>query len=101
IRFNAATPSAVSTVGGIAGTAAGDTIVGIDFRPATGQLYGLGFNFASVGSEGQLYTINQFTAGAPAVGARFSMPRSVGASIDVSTGFGFDFDPVSDAIRVV
>src|SRR5690348_12990411 len=42
IRFNTATPGTINATVPITGLAGGDTIVGLDFRPATGQLYGLG-----------------------------------------------------------
>lgn len=72
----------------IIGLQAGETILGIDMRPATGQLYALG-------SSSRLYTINMSSGAAAAVGtAPFSTLLS-GAS------FGFDFNPTVDRIRVV
>lgn len=68
------------------GLAAGETMAAIDFRPSTGQLYGLS-------SADKLYTINLTTGAATQVG--------VGA-VD-ATGFspGFDFDPTIDRLRLV
>jgi Domain of unknown function (DUF4394) len=72
----------------ITGLQAGETILGIDMRPATGQLYALG-------SSSRLYTINMASAAATAVGtAPF-------ATILSGTSFGFDFNPTVDRIRVV
>jgi len=84
VRFNAATPGTVTTVGTISGLQAGENILGIDFRPATGQLYALG-------SSGRLYTINLTNGAATQVGAAFTL---------TGTDFGFDFNPTVDRIRV-
>lgn len=87
IRFNAGKPGAISSYRPITGLQSGERIVGIDFRPANGRLYG-------VGTAGQLYTIDTGSAIAEPVGpGRF---RSL-ARGDV----GFDFNPVADRIRMV
>ncbi len=87
VRFNPATPNTVTIVGAITGLQAGENIVGIDFRPANGQLYALG-------SASRLYTINLNNAAATAAGA-------AGAFTLNGTDFGFDFNPTVDRIRVV
>ena len=69
----------------ITGLQAGEQLRGIDFRPATGVLYGLG-------STSRLYTINLLTGAATQVGAPFPLSGAA---------FGFGFDPVADRIRVV
>jgi hypothetical protein len=71
----------------ITGLQAGETILGIDFRPANGLLYGLG-------SSSRLYQINTTTAVATQVG-------TAGQFTLTGTSFGFDFNPVADRIRVV
>ena len=76
----------------IYGLTPGDQLVGIDFRPATGQLYGLSTPGGGPGSA-QLYIIDTETAIAMKVGA----PNAVLGG----TSFGFDFNPVPDRIRVV
>jgi len=86
LTIDAATPGSVTTVGAITGLQGGESIFGIDFRPATGQLYGLG-------STSRLYTINTATATATQVG-------SAGAFTLSGTSFGFDFNPTVDRIRV-
>ena len=84
--FDTATPGTISNGFAISGFAsANENIVGIDFRPATGQLY-------AMGSFGQLYTVNTSTAALTAVGSA--------TTID-GTSFGFDFNPTIDRIRVV
>lgn len=72
----------------ITGLQAGENILGIDMRPATGQLYALG-------STSRLYTINMSSGVAAAVNAAPFAPMLTG------TSFGFDFNPTVDRIRVV
>ncbi|GAA4465589.1 DUF4394 domain-containing protein [Nibrella saemangeumensis] len=72
----------------ISGLQMGETILGIDFRPATGQLYGLG-------STSRLYTINTETGMATMVGPGPFTPSLMG---NVA---GFDFNPTVDRIRIV
>ena len=70
----------------ISGLAAGESILGIDFRPATGQLYALG-------SANRLYTINLATGAATQVGTDGLFTLS-------GSSFGFDFNPTVDRIRL-
>jgi 3D (Asp-Asp-Asp) domain-containing protein len=63
-------------------------VQGIDFRPATGELYALG-------SFSRLYKINVNTGAATLVGSGAFTPGLNG------NDFGFDFNPVVDRIRVV
>ena len=71
----------------VSGMAAGENILGMDFRPANGQLYVLG-------SSSLIYTINLGSGMATAVGTTFTTPLN-------GTSFGFDFNPTVDRIRVV
>lgn len=86
LTIDSATPGTISNTVGITGLQGGESILGIDFRPATGQLYGLG-------SSNRLYTINTATGTATQVG-------SAGAFTLSGTSFGFDFNPTVDRIRV-
>lgn len=86
IRFNSSTPGTVTTVGAITGLQGGENIVGIDFRPATGELFALG-------DSSRLYTVNKTTAAATLV-AVLSTPLS-------GTSFGMDFNPTVDRIRII
>ncbi len=86
LRFSS-TPSVIQTNLAITGLQVGEVVLGIDFRPATGQLYGLG-------SASRLYVINAGTGVASQVG-------SAGAFTLSGTEFGFDFNPTVDRIRVV
>lgn len=85
VIFNPMNPAQVSK--GITGMAANETVLGIDFRPANGQLYALG-------STSRIYTINLGTGGATVVG---TAPFTLLAGTD----FGFDFNPQVDRIRIV
>jgi hypothetical protein len=71
----------------LTGLQTGESILGIDFRPANGQLYALG-------SSSRIYTINTANGAATVVGGVLTTPLS-------GTEFGFDFNPVVDRIRVV
>jgi hypothetical protein len=86
-RIDSASPTAVQSAVFVTGLQSNEVITGIDFRPATGQLYG-------VGSSSRLYTINPNTGAATAVGSGF-LPVPNG------TEFGFDFNPTIDRIRLV
>jgi len=76
----------------VSGVATGQTLVGMDFRPATSELYALGYN--PMNGEGRLYTLNLTTGAATAIGA---------APFVLKTGMGkvsVDFNPTVDRIRV-
>ena len=86
--FNAQNPQSITSQVTISGLVTGDKIVGIDFRPATGQLYGLG-------SNSYVYVIDPKTGIARAINSTPFTPALSG------TNFGFDFNPTVDRIRVV
>ncbi len=71
----------------ITGLPGGENIVGLDVRPLDGQLYALG-------KTSRLYVINPRTGAARQVDATPFIPALAG------TGFGFDFNPTVDRIRV-
>ena len=87
VTFDSATPGSILTSVGVTGLQSGETLLGIDFRPATRGLYGLG-------STSRLYMLNGTTGVATQVG-------SAGAFTLSGTSFGFDFNPVPDRIRIV
>ena len=86
VTFDSATPLNGSTPVNITGLQAGERILGIDYRPATGALFGLG-------STGRLYTLNSVT------GAASPGMSLIGASLS-GTRFGIDFNPTVDRLRV-
>jgi hypothetical protein len=88
LAINAKNPSSILSQVSISGLQTGENIMGIDFRPATGQLYG-------IGSTSRLYVIDYKTGAARAIGAT---PFATAIS---GTNFGFDFNPTVDRIRLV
>lgn len=92
IRFNSATPGTIDATIPITGLAAGETLRGIDFRPATGQLFAIGTDAA--GSVVRLYTIDVTTG----VATGF-VPTFTGAT--PGTQWGMGFNPVVDRVRLV
>jgi len=89
LEFSSVSPGVITTVG-ITGIGAGESLVGIDFRPANGQLYGL---TKTAGGVGRVYTLNPSTGAATFV-STVSVPL-------VGTSFGIDFNPFVDRLRVV
>ena len=80
----------------VMGVAAGQTLVGLDSRPATGELFTLGYDATTTGSNAQLYTLNPTSGVTTAVGMAFRL--ELGGPTD---RIGFDFNPTVDRIRVV
>lgn len=87
-KFSADDVKNLASSAAITGLQAGEKILSIDFRPATGQLYGLG-------SSSRLYVINPETGAARAISFEPFSPLLTG---DIA---GFDFNPTVDRIRVV
>ncbi len=87
ISWNAATPATILSGVAIQGLAQNEQVRGIDFRPATGQLY-------LMGSFSNLYTVDLASGVASQVGGTFATPLN-------GSSFGFDFNPTIDRIRVV
>ncbi|MGY3089474.1 hypothetical protein ACVWYF_002522 [Hymenobacter sp. UYAg731] len=98
VTINAANGVAVGTPATVAGVAAGQSLVGLDFRPANAQLYALGYDTAALAPapNTQLYTLDLTSGAATPVGAavRLELGRR-------TARIGFDFNPVADLIRVV
>lgn len=84
ISFNSARPDIILSSTPITGLANGETVLAIDFRPATGQLYG----FTRYNS---VITINTATG---------AITR-LGSTNLAGNAYGFDFNPVPDRIRIV
>lgn len=87
VRFDSATPGTFNHTVPITGVNVGETVLGIDVRPASGELMALG-------STSRLYRLDPLTGVATAIG-------SAGAFTLNGTTFGFDFNPVPDRVRVV
>mgnify|MGYP001065747572 CR=1 FL=1 len=89
VRFQASAPGTILATVPMVGLAAGEIVVGIDVRPATGQLYAV----ADGPVTDRLYTVEPFTGVATFV-ADLTTPLN-------GTAFGVDFNPVADRLRVV
>lgn len=84
--FHSGIPGTVNRQVAITGLLVGDRIVGIDFRPADGKLYG-------VGTDSRVYVVDTVTAVASPVGPTFT-PALDGEH------FGVAIDPTTDEIRI-
>ena len=87
-KYTTAIPKRVQNSVAVTGLQPGEDILGIDFRPGTGQMYGLG-------STSRLYVINPETGVARAIGAGAFTPALNGSVT------GFDFNPTVDRIRII
>jgi hypothetical protein len=85
LTFDSATPEDLVAGGAITGLG-GQDLVGIDVRPATNQLYG-------VGNFGGIFTINPTT--------RVATQVATLSTALVGSRFGVDFNPVPDRLRIV
>jgi hypothetical protein len=94
VKFDSAAPQTITSVVAISGLQAGERIAGIDFRPAGGQLFGLGLVPGATDTV-RIYTIDTTTGVATAVGPAFA------TDFVASTTYGFDFNPTVDRIRIV
>jgi len=82
-------------LGTIAGLNAGETLVGIDYRPANGMLYGMG-------SLGGVYSLASASGTVTATLVSTAVDIVAGTPIVLSgTSFGVDFNPVPDRLRIV
>ncbi|MFT3746462.1 MAG: DUF4394 domain-containing protein [Pyrinomonadaceae bacterium] len=95
ITFNAATPGTVSSDVAITGLGGGEIIVGIDVRPSTGELYAFGLAGSGGPRTGRLLKLNPTTGALTLVGA-----ASFSTTLADTEYCGFDFNPVTDEIRV-
>ena len=86
IRFDTASPGAVTTVGAISGAGALG-LDGLDFRPANGLLYGYS------NATGSIYTVDRLTGAASLVTAI--------ATATNTAKLGIDFNPAADRLRIV
>lgn len=87
ISFDASNPTALLSKVNFSGLAQPfELILGLDIRPATGELY-------AMGSSNRLYKVDANTGNALAIGAPFASPLN-------GVEFGFDFNPTVDRVRV-
>lgn len=86
VCFSELVPALSRTIGIVSGLDTDNRLVGIDFRPATGDLYGLG-------DAGGIYIIDTGTAEAQ-LQARLTEALA-------GANFGVDFNPTVDLLRIV
>ncbi|QJE96580.1 DUF4394 domain-containing protein [Luteolibacter luteus] len=102
VRFRTDAPGTLTTLA-TGSPSSGETLVGIDYRPATGQLYGLGIDSAN--NDGTLYLVDPQTGGLTAIGTpgQIAFTNEAATTIPLppaSDGYGFDFNPQLDRLRV-
>jgi hypothetical protein len=88
IQFNAKTPAISISKIAISGLVAGEKLMSIDFRPATGELYALS-------DASKLYIINQTDGKSRVVGTAAFTPALSGTIASI------DFNPTVDRVRLV
>ncbi len=86
LTFSADAPGTIQSTTMITGLEMGEIILGLDTRPATGEVYALT-------SNSNLYTVNPFS-GVATLSSTLSTPLE-------GTAFGVDFNPIPDRLRVV
>jgi 3D (Asp-Asp-Asp) domain-containing protein len=87
LTFDSANPQRILDSVTVRGLRRGEDLVGIDFRPADGRLYG-------VSDRDRVYVIDIDTGAAAAVGTGLAVGLR-------GQGFGVDFNPVVDRLRLV
>jgi hypothetical protein len=101
ISFDSANPGVLLSAVPISNLVLGESIVGMDFRPAApGQLVGVGLVSSPIGGLGFIRTIDTATgmASLPFNTIAPSPPTFPGLA---GSAFGVDFNPVPDALRIV
>ncbi len=88
VTFKAATPGTLLSTVAVTGLADGDTLEAIDFRPATGGLYGVSTSVAGA----KLYLIDPVSGAASRVGTTV---YAIAGDVSI------DFNPTVDRLRVV
>ncbi len=91
VVFDSGSPGSVTTVGTLSGVRPRHGVRGIDFRPATGEMYAV----SNDGVSAQLYRVDLASAVLSPVGAGFTFPSDPYARLSI------EFNPVNDRIRLV
>jgi hypothetical protein len=94
VKVDSLAPGTLLQVKSITGLPPGVDVVGLDFRPGTGSLYGIAVDPA-LGGAATFVRIDPRTGAAVLSGAGAFNPATTG------DGFGTDFNPVADLLRVV
>ncbi len=91
VSFDAQTPGTLTSNVALTGLAAGETLIGIDFRPATGVIYSVAIS----ATTSRVVTVNPVSGAVTGVGTGFT------PLLATTPFYGLDFNPVPDRIRVV
>lgn len=94
LRIETTAPGLIQGQTTVTGLQPGENLLVIDCRPSTGQLYG-------VTDSSRLYVINPTGAATQVGSGSFSPALNLGGIQGLAVDLGFDFDPVTDQIRVV
>lgn len=93
VTFQVTAPGTFTATAAITGLGTGQSLVGLDSRPNTGQVFALGYNAGT--TQIQLYTLNVTTGALTTVGAALTL--NLGTNL---ARIGFDFNPTVDRIRL-
>ncbi len=96
VSFDPRTPNTLTANVAISGLAAGETVLGIDFRPSDGRLYALT-------STGRLYTVDAASGVATLKATLVADTTDATAPFTGLSGnsFSVDFNPAADRLRVL
>ncbi|HEY8359686.1 MAG TPA: DUF4394 domain-containing protein, partial [Ramlibacter sp.] len=95
VSFDRASPGTQVSSANVTGLAQGETLLGIDRRPADGKLY-------AVGSAGSVYELNPLTGAASLKATLNAVAGDDNAYQGLSgTSFAIDFNPSVDRLRLV
>jgi trimeric autotransporter adhesin len=96
ITFKTTTPGTLDANVAVTGLQGGETIIGIDMRPANGRLY-------AVTDSARLYTLDATTGAATMAGMLTADAADATTPFAMLSGaaFGVDFNPMADRLRVV
>lgn len=94
---NRSAPTALVSTQTVSGLKTNDSLIGIDYRPANGKLYG-------VGALGNIYTIDPTTGVATFTTAFKNAEATAAFTAGITSNpslISMDFNPVADRLRVV
>lgn len=96
LAFDPAAPNTITATMPITGLQAGDTVLGIDFRPRDGMLYALA-------TGGRLYTVDAANGAATLRATLMADPTDATAPYAGLTAprYTVDFNPVADRMRAI
>ncbi len=92
VFFESSNPGTLLGTFNVTGLPAGAVLQGIDFRPASGGTQLIGLTQGGPGVTGRVFDINTNTGAATLLNTFTPLN---------GTAFGFDFNPVPDALRIV